>query len=159
MAQLLQNAAVFNRQNPEARMHAGVRGDVLANVQPASYTGEGRNFHATGGSSPALLSPGTRQLGASMSRQALLSQLGSTGEGPAPRNDPYGRFTPPNMPQANRLDTGLGIAGLAGAALPLFGRGQNPPAVGPNPDIADLYSRYGQPPAEEDIYANMTGGQ
>ena len=160
MAQLLQNAAVFNRQNPMERMRGAVRGDILANVQPAAYTGEGRNFHATGGLTPALLSPGTRQLGQSASRQAMLSQLGSTGEGPKPANDPYGQFTPANLPQAGRLDTALGIAGLTGAALPFFRGAGSVPAgpAGSNPDITSLYAKYGgQVPPYEDIYG--MGGQ
>jgi hypothetical protein len=70
------DAARFNREAPFARAGAGVRGDILAGVQPVSFTGTGRDLRISGGLSPALLSSGTRQIGQLMSRDALLSALG-----------------------------------------------------------------------------------
>jgi hypothetical protein len=75
-------AALFNRQAPGMRMGNAARGDILANVQPASFSGSGRDLHLGGGLNPTLLSPDSRQLGQSVTRQALLSQLGQTGGGP-----------------------------------------------------------------------------
>lgn len=68
-------SARFNREAPVVRAHQAVRGDLLANVQPAGSTGAGRDFRFTGGLSPELFSQGTRDLGASMNRNAVLSQL------------------------------------------------------------------------------------
>lgn len=83
-AQQQRDAAIFNRANPSTRAHDSVRGDILSNVQPAAFTGSGRDLKLTGGLGPSLLSSSSRQLGADMTRKALLSQLGQGGA-----NDPY----------------------------------------------------------------------
>lgn len=114
--QVALQAALFNRQAPGARATAGVRGDILANAQPGQFTGTGRDLSFSGGLSPSLLSRGTRDLGRSMSRQALLSQLGRGGVA-----DPYTFNTAPfQPPRAGRLDKLLGGIGLAGGIGSLF---------------------------------------
>lgn len=123
--------AAFNREAPGLRATNAVRGDILNGIQSVGTTGSGRDLQFTGGISPALLSSGTRQLGADMSRQALLSQLGksegSNPGGPA-MNDPYTfnapTFQPTPLPHAgfgSKLAGVLGGVGkIAGAALPFL---------------------------------------
>ena len=137
-------SAAFNRQNPEARMGAAVRGDTLANVQDYQLGGEGRNLSATGGLRPSLMTPGTRALGASASRNAMLSQLGQ----PGGTENPYAPVTPTPLPQAGLLDKIGGPLALTGMALPgimsLFGKRGAPglPGVTPNPN-PDEEASYG----------------
>lgn len=136
--------ARFNRENPSARAGGAVRGDILAGLQDYQLSGEGRNLSSTGGLRPSLLSPGTRQLGSSLSREALLSQLGQGGP-----NDPYAAMTPTPTPQAGGLDkvlTGAGIAGdvlqLGGGldTLPFFRRQRQQPPPPPTDDSDDIYA-------------------
>ncbi len=77
------DAQKFNATAPMRRISGAALGDLMAGVQPAAFSGGGRDLNVTGGLSPALLSQGSRQLGANVSRQALLSQLNATGQGPA----------------------------------------------------------------------------
>ena len=132
-------SAAFNRQNPEARMRAAVRGDTLANVQDYQLGGEGRNLSSTGGLRPSLMSPGTRALGASASRNAVLSQLGQ----PGGTENPYAPMTPTPLPQAGLLDKVGGPLALTGMALPgamsLFGRG-NVAQKYQHPDVTQAYA-------------------
>jgi len=128
-------AAEFNRQNPTYRSRDAVRGDLLAGLQPFRLSGEGRNISSTGGVSPALLTQGTRDLGKSMNRDAVLSQLGGLNAQPqkaksmkelmtpqAPqRSDPYAMLTPTPLKQPGLLDKILGGAGLAGGLIGSLG--------------------------------------
>lgn len=114
-------AAQYNAQLPGQRAGASVRGDVLAGLQPVSFSGSGRDLSISGGLSPALLSQGSRQVGQQMSREALLSALGQGGP-----QDPYAQFTPQaQLKGGSALDKALGAAGLIGAGL----------------DVADEYRR------------------
>ena len=119
LEQLGLNTAQFNRQAPGARMGNAVHGDTIANVQDYQLGGSGRTLSATGGLRPSLLSGGTRQLGADVSRQALLSQMGQGG-----KSDPYTytpQMTAPTpVPQAGTLETIGNVAGTAGNALSIY---------------------------------------
>jgi hypothetical protein len=66
----------FNRQNPGIQMSNSTRGDILANAQPATASGTGRDLKISGGLGPQNFSDNTRQLGALTSRQALLAAMG-----------------------------------------------------------------------------------
>ena len=124
---LRMQAAILQREAPGARMSDAVYGDTLANVQDYQLTGRGRNLSSTGGLRPSLMSQGTRDLGKSASRQALLSQLGSTGEGQAPRGvDPYGSVEPSALPQPGGLDKFLMGAGAVAPFLPLLAQRRQP---------------------------------
>lgn len=111
-------AARFNREQPFVGAQAGVRGDILSNLQPISFTGGGRDLRISGGLSPALLSGGTRQIGGAMNRQALLAALGG-GQG----GGPFGQLNTAQFApkKAGLLDKILGGAGIAGAGLGLAG--------------------------------------
>lgn len=105
--------AKLNLDAPQLRANNSVRGDLLANLQPLSVNGPithtgGKMPSISGGMSPALLSPNSRQLGQGMSREALLSQM----NGPA--------FTPTPQPKAGMFDhilNGIGYAGLGANVL------------------------------------------
>ena len=86
------NRANFTRQNPGIQMGNAVRGDTLAGLQSAKFTGSGRDLQLTGGLNPGLLSQGTRDLGSYTSRQAMLAGMNKTMD-PGMSN-PY---TPPNF--------------------------------------------------------------
>jgi hypothetical protein len=90
--------ANFNRQNPATMMGNSARGDVLANAQPASFTGSGRDLKRHGGLGPQLFSDNTRQLGSQVSRQALLAMLGQA-QDPGVQ-DPYASPTFPGEEKA-----------------------------------------------------------
>jgi hypothetical protein len=101
-----------------------VRGDILAGAQPASVNGPivhtgGRIPQISGGLSPALFSPNTRQLGQNMSRNALLDQM----------NTPKLDIPQPQAPQqSGLLDKILGGVSLGGAATSLIPKiGRRPP--------------------------------
>jgi hypothetical protein len=65
------------REAPGQRASNSVRGDILANAQDAQFSGSSRipKFEFSGGLRPSMFSGNTRQLGAELSRQALLDQL------------------------------------------------------------------------------------
>ena len=131
-------AAEFNRENPRARGGAAAYGDTLANVQDYQLQGRGRNLSSAGGLRPSLLSPGTRQLGTDISREAVLSQL-ARGTG---ANDPYGTFTPTPVQRGGGADTALTALSLAGPALgSLLDRYGRPMRRDPSvmPDDEELY--------------------
>src|SRR4030095_1922259 len=52
--------ANFARSNPGIQMGNSARGDILANAQPASFTGSGRNLQRQGGMGPQNFSDNTR---------------------------------------------------------------------------------------------------
>lgn len=120
--ELALDSAKFNRQAPGARIAGAARGDLLANVQPASFSGGGRDLNVTGGLSPALLSQSSRQLGQNVSRQALLSQLGQGGA-----NDPYTFDTTQFAPKKpGLLDKILGGAAITNSLLQTYGKQDDP---------------------------------
>jgi len=65
------------REAPGQRASNSVRGDILANAQDSTFSGGSRipSFSFGGGLRPSMFSGNTRQLGAEMSRQALVDQL------------------------------------------------------------------------------------
>ena len=148
--------ARFNRETPGIRAGDSVRGDLLAGAQPYKISGEGRNLSSTGGLSPALFSTGTRELGNSMRREAMLSQLRSAGgrgsnygpgspmrlENPdidaalaAPDQGAYASFGMTPQPKAGLLDKILTGAGIAGNVAGMFGGQEQQP----NDDFEDIY--------------------
>lgn len=136
---LLQEQAA-GRKAPGERATNSVRGDILANAQDAEFNpGNGRipTHSFSGGLRPSMLSANTRALGADMSRQALLDQLGgeSTPFSDLPAAD-YSSIinaegspgaTP--LPQGGRMDSVLQAIGqygglAAGVGQQLAGRPQ-----------------------------------
>jgi len=126
-------AQKFNAGLPGLRANDAVRGDTLANVQDAAFTGSGRDLATTGGLRPSLLSGQTRALGQAMGaaasgntgagasmdpgRAALLQQLAGSYQ---PFKPEFTTATP--LPQAGMLDKILQGAGYAGGVLPLLGQ-------------------------------------
>lgn len=105
----------LNLAVPTTRAATAVRGDILANAQPFSWTGGSTNVNgipvptSSGGLSPALFSSATRALGAQLPKQALAAQTADQGNLASP---------PPSLtslPQASPLDTILGAAGTIGS--------------------------------------------
>jgi hypothetical protein len=119
------NAARYNQGLPGQRAHDSVQGDILAGVQPVTGSGSGKDFHLSGGLSPALISGQSRALGQTMGaaasgntgagasmdpgRAALLEQLAGSYQ---PFKPEFTAATP--LPQANALDDILTGAGYAG---------------------------------------------
>ena len=110
-------------QAPQLRARNAVRGDILANAQPAAFSGSGRDLQMSGGVSPALLSENSRNLGRQMSRDALLSQM----KGDA--------FTPTPLPQSGKLDTLLGLLSGAGTGVDAW-NAIRPPKASARPPMA-----------------------
>ena len=111
------NQAQFDLNAPNVRANQSVRGDILANGQDASVSGLPSYIHVptiTGGLRPSIFSDNTRQLGAGMSRNALLAQM----NGGDTINYPGAPALAP-IPAASALDTTLnaaaGATGLASA--------------------------------------------
>jgi hypothetical protein len=74
------NEQAANLAAPGKRASNAVRGDVLANLQDSEITGLPAgvpHISFTGGLRPSMFSGNTRALGAAMSRQALLDQMGT----------------------------------------------------------------------------------
>ena len=127
-----QNTLDFLRA-PGMNARNSVQGDLLANAQRARVTGpitgtRGNIPQITGGLSPALYSQNTRQLGADMSRRALMQQM-KGGTEPAKGNaldailsgigyaglgaDLLGKYGPQSKPQIPQIPmTGTGIPGI-----------------------------------------------
>ena len=126
----------FGLQAPKQRASNAVQGDILANVQDAQVQGPivgtgGRVPTITGGLRPSLLSPNTRQLGTTLSRDALLQQMQGDRFAPLPPVS-IPQITPPK--QAGAFDKILGGIGLGGGLLSAGG------------DIASLLQKYGTKP-------------
>lgn len=122
------NMANFNLNAPGHRASNSVRGDMLAGLQPMTVNGPITGTHGnipqiSGGISPALLSQNSRQLGQSMSRDALLSQM-------------QGPMQPTAQPQSSWMDTLLNGVGYAGAAAGAISQGLNQPK--PRPQIPQV---------------------
>jgi hypothetical protein len=121
------------------RANNAVHGDIMANVQPVSFSGTGRNLRVNGGLTPDLLSANSRNFGQAMNaaatggtlnpasavptfgdsnaagtRQAMLDSLKGSYDQFHPQ------FTGPTpLPQPGILDHILTGAGYAGAGLDL----------------------------------------
>lgn len=125
-------SARLNLDAPQERASTAMRGDILANAQPLELTGRTQMIgntpvpQTTGGISPALFSDQTRELGRTMTQQALQQQQTSGGnaQGPAPALTP--------LPRANGFDTALGIVGQAASLYGAY-TGKNPETVYPYP--------------------------
>jgi hypothetical protein len=118
-------SAKFNAAMPGQRANDAVRGDTLANIQDAAFTGSGRDLGITGGLRPSLLSGQTRALGQAMGaaasgntgagaqmdpgRAALLQQLAGSYQPFQPNFT-----TPTELPKANALDAILQLGGITG---------------------------------------------
>lgn len=111
--QLAQNRALLALRAPGIEAGNSVRGDILANSQDAQFSGLPSYIHIptmSGGLRPSMLSQNSRDLGGSMSRNALAHQLSG---------DDVPNLTP--LPQSNGLDTGLQVAAGAGSFLNALG--------------------------------------
>jgi hypothetical protein len=98
----------LNRRNfalnaPDTRMSQSVRGSILANAKPLTLSGlpdrvASRIPQMSGGLTPEMFSPETRQLGEEMTRKALIDQLKGDEFAPLERTDFQGGvLTPPKM--------------------------------------------------------------
>lgn len=119
-----------------------VRGDVISNAQPASFSGLPSYIHVpqmSGGLTPASLGPGSRQAGAQLTRTALQNLMSNQFNIPkAPELTP--------LPQSSGYDAAskwLGrIGGFAGAAVPyLNANGQPGHVAGEQFAPEDLFQR------------------
>lgn len=114
------NQRNFQLTAPNKRGSTAVLGDLLSRAQDVKITPraglEKYVPQVTGGFKPSNLSPETRQLGQSMTQNALTQQL----KGDSFTNPPVQDFSqakPLPLPQANGLDKFLSIAGpIAGIA-------------------------------------------
>ena len=112
----------FTLEAPNARAGTAVRGDVLSRSQPLSIGfSKGQIPTFSGGPSLADLSPETKQLGQSMTRNALMQQLkGDTFDPLKTANWQGGVLPQPGqtpLPKANWFDKFLSYAApIAGAA-------------------------------------------
>lgn len=76
--QLAQNRALLALRAPGMEASNAARGDVLANSKDVSFTGLPSYIHVpemSGGLRPSMLSQNSRDLGANMSRNALLNNM------------------------------------------------------------------------------------
>lgn len=147
-AQLELQQKQFGLQAPQARAKNSARGDAMANLQDVKINAGPRvNIpQISGGLRPTLLSQNSRDLGAEMSRQALLGQMEGDQFTPMPApNMPQ----PTPLPQANGLDTFLNILGGVGAGASALNQSgllprQNPYQVKRPPMAGQPYDWEGQ---------------
>src|SRR5262245_11038116 len=108
----------FGLDAPQARARNAALGSILANVQDVTATHPRANIvNFQGGLRPSLLSPEARQLGAQMSRDALIQQMGGDKFEDIPKTELAGTdwsslmsMKPPEqtpLPQAGGFDTFL----------------------------------------------------
>jgi hypothetical protein len=138
-AEQMQHAGMdLNRRNfalnaPDTRMSQSVRGSILANAQPFKLEGlpdriASRMPQISGGLTPEMFSPETRQLGQEMTRKALLDQLRGDEFEPLQRTDfQSGVLAPPKMEDYQKsgllekimagLATGGAVIGGVGEAI------------------------------------------
>lgn len=146
-AQMLEDALQGRRQldinqrdyqvrAPGMRGSNAVKGDAMAGLQDAGVSGpitgtKGRVPQITGGMRPSLLSGNTRQLGANMSRDALLQNMSG-----ADTFEPLPAMQTPSItptPQAGKLDKFLSVLGGIGSVAGAFGEQED--------DVDSLYNR------------------
>jgi hypothetical protein len=107
---------------PDQRGATAVKGDLMSRAQDVNITHPRATIPTiTGGARPSMLSPETRQLGQSMTRNALAQQLAGDTFTDVPQQDwKGGVLTPPQpnaQPTSNWFDKFLSVAGpIAGAA-------------------------------------------
>jgi hypothetical protein len=118
---------------PSTRMGQSVRGSILANAQPFKLEGlpdriASRMPQISGGLTPEMFSPETRQLGQQMTRKALLDQLRGDEFEPLQKTDfQSGVLAPPKMEDYQKsgllekimagLATGGALVGGVGEAI------------------------------------------
>lgn len=140
---------------PGMEAHNAARGDILANSKDAEFTGLPSYIHVphmSGGLRPSMLSDSSRQLGANMSRQAMLNNLSG-------KDVPD--LTP--LPEAGAYDKilqGVGTgAGFLNAASGLFK--PSPSSASPVDPSQPIYGPNEPPqndPSQIDQGAGGTGG-
>lgn len=113
------NQRNFALNAPTTRMSQSARGSMLANAQDLQISHPRAHIPTiTGGMRPSALSPETRQLGALVARQTLMSQMkGDTFDAVPQQNWQGGVVAPPGVtpqPQASGLEKWGGIAGILG---------------------------------------------
>lgn len=124
-----QNQREFALQAPSVRARQSVRGSIMANAQPASFSGLPDRVAShvptlSGGLTPASFSPETRELGRILQRDATLNQLkGDPIDTFAPMQQTdfqSGVMTPPTVPELEKsglLEKILGGGGLIGSLI------------------------------------------
>lgn len=124
------NQRNFALAAPGKRATNSVRGDVLANAQDATLSGLPSRVNVpniSGGLRPSMMSSNTRQLGQSMSRDALLQQMAGDKFDAPPPMATFDKMPAPSipsvtdLPQAGKLDTFLNILGGVGSAAGAIG--------------------------------------
>jgi hypothetical protein len=113
------NQRNFALNAPTTRMSQSARGSMLANAQDLQISHPRANIPTiTGGMRPSALTPETRQLGALVARQTLMSQMKGDTFDAVPQQDwKSGVVAPPGVtpqPQASGLEKWGGIAGILG---------------------------------------------
>lgn len=106
---------------PGVRGRQAVRGSLMQHLQPVSFSGLNPRINVptmTGGLTPAALGPEVREMGALLSRQAILDQLKGDTFDPMTSTDFNASLLPaPKLQEYERsglLDKILGGLGLAG---------------------------------------------
>lgn len=147
---ILQESAAA-RKAPGERASNAVRGDILANAQDVQFSGgSGRipKVDFSGGLRPSLFSGNSRQLGAEMSRQALLDQLKGdpTPFSKLPEADYSRILNAPAipggtaLPEGSRLDSVLqAIAQYGGLAAAGMQAANQPKPAAPTTPVAPSY--------------------
>lgn len=118
------NRAKLGLEAPNVRSNQILRGSLMANTKPASFSGlparvASRIPQMSGGLTPASLSPAARSAGAEMQRQALAALL-SGSDVPAMPNYSSGLLAPPELQgykSPSALETILGVAGAGANAI------------------------------------------
>ena len=107
----------FGLDAPRQRARNAVYGDALAGLQTSTITGlperiSSRMGQIEGGfDASKMLTPGTRQLGADMSRQALVQQMAG---------DQFAPMQTAEYPQATGTDKMLNVVGAVGGISDIF---------------------------------------
>lgn len=116
----------FALSAPSVRAGQSVQGSILANAQPFKLSGlpdrvASRIPEMSGGLTPAMFSPETRQLGSEMTRKALIDQLKGDSFDPLQKTDfAGGVLADPKMEayqKSGLLEKILGGLGLAGSVI------------------------------------------
>lgn len=114
---------------PDTRMSQSVRGSILKNAQPISFSGlpervSSRIPQISGGLTPEMFSDETRQLGDVMTRKALIDQLRGDDFAPMEKTDFTGGVLP--SPQLEgyeksgfleKIMAGLGLGGTVAGGI------------------------------------------
>ncbi len=122
-----QTQQTLNQQRPGILAKQAVQGDFLANAQDAGVTGLPNGvpkIQFTGGLRPSMLSPGTRQLGATMAQNALTGTQSPAPNFQMPLPAPPTLTTPPQQGTLEKLlGGGSLLTGILGALTKSSGGG------------------------------------